>query len=652
MGGHLAWRCVLMLVLMMACLAGAHAAEPQTYKVDLASTGNDAMDDTLKATSQLESLRKSAPVDPFGLIARARSDVGRLKTVLESYGYYDGSVTITINGMGLDDPHLGDALTALPKGQDAQCAIRFDLGPQYKIGRIAIEGTIPESARATLQLSSGEPAVASDVLAGGARMLTSLENEGYAFAKVDPPVAYLDPKEHVLNLSFQVTTGPSVDIGEIHLQGLKRVSERLVRRRLLLHTGEPYSAVAVERARKDLLALGVFSTINVQLGQKPDSEGRVPVTFQLRERPRHALSANAAYSSDLGTSAGVRWADRNLRGNAEQLELSAQITNLGGTATTGVGYNTSARYTIPEFAHRDQALQFSLGALKQSLQAYDQTAQTAGVNLSRKLSSIWTASIGISAIHETIVQEGLSHVYTLFSLPVNVLYDTTDLPSPLSDPTHGIRASFTVSPTLSRGNPNSTFVVTQASAATYLDLHGLFHNAPGRSVLALRALGGTAWGASQHPEPNAETSVPDLPPDQRFYAGGSGTIRGYRYQSVGPAFADGNPIGGITMTAFNAEFRQRILQSFGAVLFVDAGQVSQSQDPFYSLVHGSRCELPTQNNSSANQQSTTACWAIGVGVGGRYYTPIGALRLDFAVPTFRRRNDDRFEIYIGLGQAF
>jgi translocation and assembly module TamA len=376
--------------------------------------------------------------------------------------------------------------------------------------------------------------------------------------------------------------------------------------------------------------------------------GRVPVTFELRERLRHALSANAAYSSDLGASAGVSWTDRNLRGNAEQLQLSAQMINLGGTATTGIGYNTSARYLLPQFAHRDQSLQFALGALNQSLEAYDQTAQTAGVTLSRKLSTIWSASIGISGVHETIVQEGITRVYTLFALPLGVLYDTTNLDSPLSDPTHGMRASLSFAPTLSRGQPNSTFFVTQGSIAAYLDLHGLLHTDPGRSVLALRALGGSALGANQVNETVGDQlfGVPDMPPDQRFYAGGSGTVRGYRYQSVGPEFPDGNPVGGVTMAAFNAEFRQRIGTSFGAVVFVDAGQVSQSRNPLSSVFHGSRC------SAASGLQSATACWAIGVGAGARYYTPIGALRLDFAVPTFRRSNDDKFELYIGLGQAF
>jgi translocation and assembly module TamA len=351
----------------------------------------------------------------------------------------------------------------------------------------------------------------------------------------------------------------------------------------------------------------------------------------------------------------------------EQLSASAQVTQLGGTATTGIGYDNTVKYILPEFMHRDQQLQFAVAALKQPLLAYDQTAQTAGITLTRKLSSQWTASAGISAEHETIIQELTTHVYTLFALPLGVLYDSTGLSSPLIDPTHGQRAAFSVAPTLSRGQPNATFFVTQASIAQYLDLHPLFHTEVGRSVIALRALAGSAFGATSVDEtivtptptaadPNATTTelvrVPNLPPDQRFYAGGSGTIRGYRFQSVGLQFLDGNPVGGTAMAAFNAEYRQRIGQDFGAAFFVDAGESSESLSPLTGILHSRRCSSNTPLVGTMPVESSTTCWAIGVGAGVRYYTPIGPLRLDFAIPTYRRSNDDRFEVYIGLGQAF
>lgn len=655
-----AWAALCICAIMRVPCASA--ADPQPYTVQLVSTGIDALDKTLAATSQLEALRKSAPVNPYGLIARARSDRGRLKTVLESFGYYDGSVSVTIDGLALNATRLGAKLSDLPSGTEAHIRIAFELGPLYRVGTVHVEGALPPGMLETLRLEPGAPAVASDVLEAGNRLQTALQNRGYAFATVEPPVAYLDPRKHVLDLSFRVTTGPHVEIGLIRFEGLEHTRESLVRRRLLLHTGELYDAAKVDQARRDLLDLGLFSAVSVTLGSTPDAEGRVPITFIVKERPRHTFAINAAYSSDLGGSGGITWDDRNVFGHADELDLSATAINLGGTATTGLGYNTSAKYILPDLWHRGETLQFALSGLKQSLQAYDQQAETAGVTLSERLSSVWSASAGASVEQETDTQVAgtqqgtlvsLTHDYTLVALPMSLIYDSTDLASPLSDPTHGTRGALNVTPTASLNlaptallpgehlTTHATYEIVQASLAHYIDLGAMFGGAKGRTVLALRAMAGVAFGASEF----------SLPPDQRFYAGGSGTIRGYRYQSVGPQFsaaAGYTPVGGTAMDALNIELRQRIGKHFGVALFADGGGVSESLNPFTASRH---C---TAASAYANEQlpHTTSVSCVGVGTGLRYYTPIGPIRLDIAVPTVRRPNDDRFEVYIGLGQAF
>lgn len=626
------------MVLLTCGALGAHAAyaaNPQSYKVDWVSSGDKAIDSTLKLTSQLQSLQKTAPVDPFGLIARARGDITRLQTVLQSFGYYDGAITITINGLGLDSAGLADALSALPKGTDAHVKIDPALGPLFHVGNIDVKGTLPPGMRQEMKLSPGAPAVAADVLAAGSNLQAALQDSGYAFATVSKPVAYEVPAQHVLNLTFHVTTGPRVRIGTIGIKGLEQVHETLLRRRLLVHSGELYDAAAIEKARQDLLALGLFTAVSVHLGGA-DQEQRVPITFVVQEAKRYIVGVSAAYSSDLGGSVGINWSDHNVFGNGQQLTASATAINLGGSATTGLGYDASVGYLIPDFRRRDQTLGFQIRALRQALQAYTQTGETAGTTLSRKLSSVWSLTTGLSYEHEIIDQESLltcppiqsgetaiaadcqrvQYNYNLALLPISTYYDSTDLASPLIDPTHGYRISMNVTPTFSYGTTGKTYVVVQGAITTYFDLHHLLAGDPeGRSVIAARALSGAALGATQF----------SLPPDQRFYAGGSGTVRGYRYQSVGPEFGDGNPIGGTNMEAFNLELRQRMGTNFGFVAFVDSGGVSSPAGSVYR---------------------------VGVGAGMRYYTSIGPIRLDLALPTKRRPNDDRFELYIGLGQAF
>jgi len=613
---------VWLLCAAVACACAAivaRAANPQAYAVQLAASGNAALDATLAATSELRSLQDTAPVSPFGLIVRARADVDRLHTVLESFGYYRSAVAVTIDGEPLDDPRLGEAISARPTGSVSRVAVKFQLGPLYHLRRIDIDGSLPDSARGALGLAAGEPAVAAAVLAGGARLLTALQDQGYAFAQVAAPVAYEDPSAPLLDLDFHVVAGPRVQVGAIRIVGLQRVHESLLRAKLRLHTGDAYSPQAIDRARRDLLSLGVFTAVSVRLGAAADSRGGVPVTFDVHERLRHAASVDAAYSSDLGGSGGITWTDRDVFGNAEQLDLAASVTNIGGTAATALGYDTSAQLLKPDFGRADQSLQFAVTALKQSLQAYQQTAVTGGATLTRKLSHDWSANLGVTGTQEAVAQEGNRYDYTLVAAPIGLTYDSTDLNSPLDDPLHGMRDSLSVTPTRSFGITSATFVITQVKLAAYFDLHELSLAAAGRSVIALRALAGLAQGAAEF----------SLPPDQRFYGGGSGTIRGYRYQAVGPQFADGNPIGGTAIIAGSIEFRQRFGTSFGAVAFVDGGQVSASLKPLPNVLR------------------------IGVGAGMRYYTPVGPIRVDVAVPTKRySTHDDRFEIYVGLGQAF
>ncbi|MGA9367996.1 MAG: BamA/TamA family outer membrane protein [Steroidobacteraceae bacterium] len=623
------------LLILLACgvlgMQCAHAADPQPYTIDWISSHDKSIDSTMKLTSQLETLRETAPTDPFGLIARARGDVNRLQTVLQSFGYYNGSVAIKINGMALDSEDLGEKLSALPKKSQAHVQIIPMLGPLFHVGHVTFKGELPSGFERKLPLATGAPAAAAAVLAAGATLQTALQDAGYAFARVDPPVAYERPAQKVLDLTFAVTAGARVRIGQIRIEGLRDVRESFVTRGLLLHKGEQYDAAAIEKAREGLLSLGLFSTVSIEMG-KPDSAQNVPITFVVREAKKYTVGASAAYSSDLGGSTGFNWSDRNVFGSGQQLTASASAINLGGSASTGLGYDVTVGYSIPDFLQPDQTLGYSVGALRQALQAYTQTGETVGTSLTRKLSSVWTLTTGLSFEHEIIDQESAQYLYNLVMLPLSAAYDSTDLVSPLDDPTHGLRISTSITPTFSHGEGASgkLYTVVQASVTTYFDVDHLFAgDPPGRTVIAARALSGAALGATQF----------SLPPDQRFYAGGSGTVRGYRYQSVGPEFADGNPEGGTSMEAMNLELRQRVGTNLGFVTFVDGGGVSSPSGTVYRI-------------GGTNYHVGGSVYRIGVGAGVRYYTSIGPIRFDLGLPTQRRPNDDRFEIYIGLGQAF
>src|SRR4051812_39682473 len=257
------------------CLSanGGRAADPQPYDVTLKPTGESALDTALHDSASLISLRESAPVGPFALLQRAREDEQRFRTALNSFGYYKATMTVTIAGKALDDPGLSAALEAMPANPPAPVAVSFDLGPRFKLGKVVISTPVPGNVQEKMDLKPGQPAMASDVLAAQGRLLTTLQEDGYPLATVPVPVATLRPGEDLLDVDFQPKAGPKADIGPIDFSGLKDMNESFVRRRLTIHEGELYQPSAIEAARTDLLALGVFSSVRVDQPTALNAQG-------------------------------------------------------------------------------------------------------------------------------------------------------------------------------------------------------------------------------------------------------------------------------------------------------------------------------------------------------------------------------------------
>lgn len=599
-----------------AATQAGRAADPVAYTVDIAPTGVDELDAAVDGVSLLKTLGESAPVGPAALVARAHADGQRFTAAMHSLGHYGGTVAIRIDGEPADSLDLVDRLDALPQGSTVPIEITLAPGPVFPLRHVAVLGDVPARIRQDFALAPGMPARAREILAAGSALRDTLRAEGYALAQVDAPDAVLDPAAQAVDVTFQVRPGPLVDIGAIQLAGLERLDPEYLRRRLLLREGERFDSARLAAARRDLAALPVLSGARIIEGEALDAQGRLPITVQVVERKRRQVDVAAAWSTDEGGKVSVGWTHRNLFGSAEQLTLSAAATELGGSATRAPGYNLDAMLVLPDFYVRDQSLTLDVNAQRADLRAYTRTAIRASATLRRKVAENWWGTVGLAAQQARITQEGQVFDYTLLQVPLSLALDTT---TDLLDPRSGIKARLSVTPTMNLGNTGARqFAIAQASGSIYFDVGNWFGAEEGRSVLALRALVGMIVGGA----------VLDLPPDQRFYAGGSTTIRGYRFQSVGPLFPSGRPRGGNAINAAGIEFRQRFGESWGAAAFIDAGQISTGGVPFTGDVR------------------------VGAGVGVRYYTGIGPVRVDVAVPLVRQRKTEAVQFYIGIGQSF
>ena len=586
------------------------AAETVNYTVTFQPSGDARLDTLLKQTSSLVSLRKGIPAAPFALIGRAQADTEQFAVVLHSLGYDAGTGTVTIDGMALNDPALFDRLAQASAGESAKILISPRPGAVFHLGRVDVTG-LPPGFKPPALLKPGEVALAAPILAVTPALRTALHNDGYAFAAVSEPLAVAVPAAHLLDVSYKITAGPRVKIGPIRFSGLTRTNEAFLRRHIALKEGQLYSDTAITAARDSLLNLGVFSSVTPLPQDQLTPDGQVPILFRVTQQKLHAVTFSGSYATDVGMTISASWEDRDLFDHAETLTFTAAANGLGGTGTVAPGYDLKAVFAKPDYYVRGQTLSVSLEALNESLNAYSRIAEVAGVQISRALTPHMTISYGPSFVTERVFQNGTTQSYVLVQLPTTLAYNTTDS---VLEPTRGINASVSLTPTEPvSGTTSAPFLIAYASASTYLAVEP-----EGRGIIAVRGQVGTIRGASQF----------QVPADQRFYAGGSGTVRGYAYQTIGPLFSDDTPEGGLALDAFSLEFRQHIGNSFGIVPFVDAGQVSAGNVPF------------------------TGRLRVGVGLGGRYYTSIGPIRVDFAVPLTRIAGDSAFEIYVGLGEAF
>jgi translocation and assembly module TamA len=458
-------------------------------------------------------------------------------------------------------------------------------------------------------LLRGEPARTDPVLDAETALIDRLRREGHPLAAVADREVIVDHEAQAMDVVWRLAPGPAATFARPAVEGETRVNPRLTDRVAGRLEGEPFSPQRLERARRELLALGAFDTVRARAADRLDQAGRLPVTFAVTDRPRNAAGVTVAYETNFGLSGRIYYERRNVFGNAETLRLEAEVSRLGDTVdTSDANYRVGATLRRPGLFAGRTSLVLESFAVRERLDAYDRDAVVLAALLEHPWDERWLLRGGPTFENGRIGRDGSLAPFTLFGVVLGARYDSTDS---LLDPRRGLRADATAIPyaDLSAGGG---FVRATGTARTYLDLTG-----DGGSVVALRGTLGSLIGADQ-----------EVPLDKRFYAGGGGSVRGYAFQSIGPRDASGRPLGGASLVEGSVELRQRVSGNIGVVGFVDAGSIGDSETPDFSNL------------------------SVGAGLGLRYATAIGPLRLDVGVPLNRDPGGSRYGIYVGLGQAF
>ena len=538
------------------------------------------------------------------LSARLTEDSKLIERILHAEGWYDAQISTRIDR------------SPAANGQPVTAVLLVAPGERYRLGTINVQadGTVPpDLIGKNLALNPGEPIVAQRIQGAEANVAVVLPQEGYPFAEVGQRDVLLDPETHLGDYTLPITLGPRARFGGFRTTGDLAFGAEHVAVLARFDRGELYDSRDVDDLRQALVATGLFSTVAVEperTGQV-NADGTETVTMLVRQDagPPRTLAASAGYGTGEGFRVEGSWTHRNLFPPEGALIASAVL----GSRQQGA----SAAFRRSNAGKRDRTFQAGIEALRSRLEAFDALTGRLYARLSYDSTPIWrkplTWGIGaevLGTIEEVFnfdLGEREKRRFLIGGLSGQLGIDRTDS---LLNPTKGFRAQVLAQPEGALSQGFRPYLRSQLDGSAYYPVGDSL-------VVAGRARLGTTLGIERA----------ELAPSRRFYAGGGGSVRGFGYQQLGPRAPDDRPLGGLSLVEGAAEVRYRF-GDYGVVGFVDVGRVYEDR-------------LPSFRDLRA-----------GVGIGARYYTSFGPLRLDVATPVGRREGESRLNIYISIGQAF
>lgn len=585
----------------------ADIVDPLRYAVTI--TAPDADKDLVKKLENASALKgdEDRPVSgSLGLMAKARSDREQLVAALYADARYEGVVTITIDGKPLDDLPP-DAEFKGP--QRIPVAIVIAAGPKFTLGNIRLEGDAAGLMSADYGLISGGDAGSGAVLKAEALIVRTLKEQGRPLAKVTDRQIVADHATSTLDVTLTVAAGPVAGYGATTVEGTEKVDRDFTEYMTGLKRGKQYSPQEISDARDRLLALEVFNSVTFKEADKLDADGNIPIGVQVSERKPRYFGLGGTFSNTEGLGLEGYWGHRNLFGHAEKLRIDGAISGIGSNNLSDLNYNAGIMFEKPGVIGPASKFFASVKTVLEHPDAYDHFSVKGSTGLSYELDKKQTVSAEVALDYSRIHDAFGKHKYLIASIPLQYVYDNRDN---RLNPTSGFRVLAYAEPSYDIMS-GAAFLKLKGEGSAYQSL-----DTASKFVLAERVAVGSIVG----------TGLQNVPADRRFYSGGGGSVRGYAYQGIGPKDFNGQPIGGLSFFETSVEMRIAVTDTIGIVPFVDAGTVSTKSVPNFSDVK------------------------VGAGVGLRYVTPFGPLRIDAAVPLNREPSDPHFGIYAGIGQAF
>ena len=570
-------------------------------RLDFAVTGGDkALERDLRAASGLLAAERAQRTAALDLFADARAEYGRLLAELYARGHFGPVVHVRIDGREaagiapLDAPSVVSVVT-----------VTVDPGPQFTFSGAIIaplaKGTDLPPGFAIGGIA-GSDVIRQAVQAGvdGWRAL------GFAKATTGRQNLMADHDDASLNAAIEMVPGPRLRFGALTINGTQRLRADRARAIAGWAEGAPFDPAEAARVAERLRRSGVFSSVTLTEDAAITAPDLLGLTADLVEARTRRYTFGAEIASQDGVVLSGSWLHRNLWGGGERFEIKGEVAGLAAR-TGGADYLLGVTLDRPATLGPDTTM--NLGLTLQQVNDVDTSARIVdtAAGFTRYFSSSLEGRAGLTFSVNNGRDLAGSFAYRSLDLPLSLTWDRRDS---TTDPTRNVYLDVGAKPFFGFGTTDNGLRL-RFDARAYRAL-----GADDRVVLAARLQGGAVLGAD----------LLATPRDELFQSGGGGTVRGQPFQSLGVTVNDGGTdltIGGNRFAALSLEARIRLSDRLGLVGFVDAGLVGNG---------------------------AVSDWHSGAGLGIRYATGIGPVRLDVALPVHGEGRGA--QLYVGLGQAF
>ncbi|MDH4231108.1 MAG: outer membrane protein assembly factor BamA [Nitrospirota bacterium] len=493
--------------------------------------------------------------------------------------------------------------------------IRIHEGERTEINTIDITGVDAETKSNllnTIRLKKGDPYNEVDISDSRFRIIDYFSNLGYATVDVLVKVSI---EMHKANVAFSVIEGEKKFFGKTIITGNRQTRYEVINREVTHRENEPYSFKTLANERQKLYKLGLFTDVEIEPIDR--GEDKKDILISVREGNAGAVEFGFGYADYEQFRGFFELSYRNLWGWNRKVVLRTELSSLEKRLLL--------QYHEPWFLDRPLPLRaFFLYEDREELSIperetrYRSEKYSVSAGVEKKLSDSVKADLyyEFSLVRTTDVQPDVvlsrEDVGTLAisSVKPSIAYDTRDNPF---NPSEGILAGLVLKIASPLFLSESHFAKFTLSGSTYNRIHR-------RVVLAVSAKMGLAFGFG---------GTDELPLVERFFLGGRSTVRGYEQDTLGPKGGDGNPTGGNAFLMGNVELRTFIGKGFSLVPFFDFGYVW----------------IKVKDMDPADFRYTT-------GIGLRYNTPVGPLRVDYGVKLNREHGESKGEIHFSIGHAF